>query len=748
VARNQASPLHDFDPIGQFQRALSSGPPWESIVDFATHKSYCGRRLYPKQLTLLKLIYLETDQMTQFDLDTIETWREGFKDRTQPMGVPPDIWDRVDYLQTNGYHHFMQVQNVGGRRGSKGIIGGILGAERMAYLYSLDDWQAYYQQVPNQVAEVTVVATSQSQAARRQFRDIRNTVMSCEYLKHHIIGNKYTEFSIRTPGDERRIAEMKLDGVNLDYELATIYATAAASASTSGRGGSGLVNMYDEMAHMIMGTGSTKTGEEIYDSYQPSLDQFGSAALTYIPSSPYSQVGKFYELYKTGTITLDVYNEREGKLEMQTITEKMVENDAEEEFDARVAEPTWLTVQLPSWDLYEYWETSHTIPMRPNRTRCFPKWNRPVQYRPDSEGTPDERVQYRRKIRNPAKFGVERGAQFATVEDAYLDPAIVDRMFAKPWWRSTPVEQDRGKFSILYRGHGDPGRSNANFGFAIGHIEEAPCNACGWTVPTIEQLGKAAPAAQQSWKHECKQGGVVLPHVIIDKLKVWKPEDYPDHQIDYYEVGQQIEEYLDHFPSMGKMSYDQWNSAGFISSQKRSHPQMRIVEVTFTPKENQDRFEKFKSALGLNLVHSYKDTFFEDNQSLLELELKFLQEKNGKVDKQEIGPVQTKDLSDAVMVVVTDLLHDKLDRWYSGRNRVAAGSTYAQGLKSGAEFERMAVSGVMAPGRQAAAQQRVGRGRSSEQLAAFRASRANRNSWSAQVARGRNAPPRSRFGRN
>ena len=75
------NPFPDFDPISSFRAGMRKGPPWQSIVDFATHPSFCGLRLYPRQMTLLKLIYLETEQMTQYDFDVIEGWRTGFKNR-------------------------------------------------------------------------------------------------------------------------------------------------------------------------------------------------------------------------------------------------------------------------------------------------------------------------------------------------------------------------------------------------------------------------------------------------------------------------------------------------------------------------------------------------------------------------------------------------------------------------------------------------------------------------------------------
>lgn len=682
----------DFDPIAQFQGAMRAGPPWETILDFATHKSFCGKNLYPRQATLLKLIYLETEQFTDYDYERIDEWSHDFKDPTSPMGVQPDIWERIKYLKDNGYHHFPQVQMVMGRRASKGILGGIIGAERLGYFYSLDNWQLHFSVDENSVGELTVVATTQGQAAKRLFSDIRRTVEKCAYLKPHVVGSKYTEFFIRTPSDERHITQMAASGTPMDREFATLYAVASAAVSTSQRGGAGFMNAYDEFAHVITGTGSTKTDTELYNAYQPSLDQFGIHKMTYVPSSPYSKIGQFYTLYKEGCVTLEEYNAREGKFERSTYTQEHFggADAVEEELDDIVtADPEMLIVQLPSWESYTDWERSD-IPMRPNRTRTFKAWKRPVQHPPTGD-RPENKAMARMRMKNPEKFKVERGAQFASVENAYLNEVMVDKMFERPWWRTDCEEQDRGKFSIAYRAHGDPSRTNANFGWAIGHVEDAPCDGCGWD-PNVETRPGSAPI--QKYSHRCKVGGRVLPHVILDKLHVWKPKDYPEHTINYVDVGRDINSFLRKWPSIKKLTYDQYAAFGMIDQQRMDFPHIRVAEQTFTVQENQRRFERFKAAVNLGLVHTYKDTFFEEGMSLLEQELKFLQEKNGKVDKQEVGPVTTKDLADAVMVVTVDLLEDHLERWYKGSTRASFGSTYAAGLQTGSEIARFEMSGV------------------------------------------------------
>lgn len=666
VSRDQDRALERqvLDPYAQLEAVMSAAAPWESIVDFATHPYFCGKRLYPRQRTLLRLIFLEVDQMTQYDMDVIEGWRAGFTDKSSPCGVQPDIWQRIQFLRDNGYRHFPHILACLGRRASKGMLGGVLGAETLAYMYSLDDWQAHYGLDPGIDGELTVVATSQSQAARRQFADIRRSVESCKYLRPAIASNKSTELTIRTPADVRRIAELRASGVPIDREIASLRAQAVSSSSASGRGGSGFANFYDEFAHVLSGSGSVKSSEEIYEAYQPSLDQFGKDSLTYIPSSPYTMTGKFYELFKQGSVTLPTGQEfhRGGPADEDIDEDDLLEAQAD---------PEMLVIQVPSWELYKDWERSPQIPVvKPagGEFKKGPRFKRPIQWPPDGDKPENLRMRLLER-RNPEKFGVERRAKFANVMNAYLDPDAVDGMFKEPGWRPPLAAQDRGYLTRVYRVHCDPSKSGANFACAIGHLEDAPAD----------------------------EHGEVWPHVVFDWLHVWKPEDFPidesgRHRIDYVEIQKRLEEVLGRYPSTKRVTFDQWNSAGMISHlQHKFAPRMTIAEETATAESNRRRAERFKSALNLGWVHAYRDSLNGEEGSLLEMELKFLTEKNGRVDRQEFGPCTTKDLADCVMTVAADLLHNALDRWNTMLiGATAFGSTDVAGMRSGRELERAA----------------------------------------------------------
>ena len=117
---------HDFFEIAK--KSLIETPELPDIVTFAEHPEFLGRRLYPRQKTLLRLICLETEHMTDYDYEVIDEWTKGFDRNGTSIGVSPDVLERVAYLKANGYKHFREVVNITGRRGGKGHIGGIIGA--------------------------------------------------------------------------------------------------------------------------------------------------------------------------------------------------------------------------------------------------------------------------------------------------------------------------------------------------------------------------------------------------------------------------------------------------------------------------------------------------------------------------------------------------------------------------------------------------------------------------------------------
>lgn len=113
------------------------------------------------------------------------------------------------------------------------------------------------------------------------------------------------------------------------------------------------------------------------------------------------------------------------------------------------------------------------------------------------------------------------------------------------------------------------------------------------------------------------------------------------------------------------------NSAGLMQElrddiRKMGIANCRIAEVTATQKVNWNRWEAFKTALYLGLVHVPPDCITMgphgefDHSEYSKQELKFLQEvqagQTKRVDKQVLGPIQTKDIADCIAEVTVKFL--------------------------------------------------------------------------------------------
>ena len=586
----------DFFEIAK--QSLRSNKEIPDIITFAEHPSFLnGSKLFPRQKTLLKLICLETENLTEYDYAVIEEWTKNFDFNGDRIGVSPDIMDRIAIIKADGYKHFREVVNITGRRGGKGHIGGILGAYKNWQLLMLDDPQYHYNVDKSKDLYLFSVATNIEQAAKYQFADLSNAILNGPCFKPYIADAKERFIALRTPADVRRIAAFESQGIRPSRLIASVRNMAVTSNSKSSRGAAAFAVMFDEFAHMLVGTGGARTSEEVYNAITPALDQMGKDGLIYIPTSPFSKIGKAYNLY---------------------------ESSIEKDEDGRPMYPNMMMAQLPSWGPYEDWDD-------PVVTQGYTFRNAPQKY--------DEQMKLMEK-REPDVFKVERLSQWAEVTNAYLNPKMVDRMFepfmdAKGELRELEM-QSEGKFSIIYHGHCDPSKSGANTAAMICHVEKI-----------------SDPDDGEEWYH-----------VIVDWMKVWNPEDYEDNQLDYEEIEEELVDILCDFRTTKIFSFDQYGAFVTLPRLKKRlklvNPphKVKINEEKFTKESNMRRAERFKSALGMNWIHSYKDNYGPGGTCLLEQELKFLQEINGRVDKQKFGPIRTSDISDCLMVCVDALLED------------------------------------------------------------------------------------------
>ena len=203
-------------------------------------------------------------------------------------------------------------------------------------------------------------------------------------------------------------------------------------------------------------------------------------------------------------------------------------------------------------------------------------------------------------------------------------------------WRGSPLLMlSRGVPIHTYWAHCDTSQSNANTALAIGHGEEVD--------------------------------GVV--HVVIDRLQLWRPQDFPEHQINYRELEEELWQALVAF-TPAELSFDQFQSASLISSlsdRVAKTNSLRGVSVLLKPahaSRNWQRAEGFKTALGMGQIHvPFMDEYGTPYPAseLLDLEARFVQNRGGKVRPPTSGPVQTKDVLDALMEVTMAVQDENSD---------------------------------------------------------------------------------------
>ena len=621
-----------FNPLRMIELASGFRDEVPSVIEFATSDRYLNRPyLYPRQATLLKTIFLQQELFTQYDYDVLGMWAESYRLSADEHGegnngIQSDIFDRIEINRRcpcghdRGYHGwpdggcthvdnmnqggarclcqtykgrpwFRQVANISGRRGGKGHIGGYAGSYVLWNYLAFGDPQEHFGVDRDKRMTSIVFAGKKEQARANQWKDLVNIILGGPCFSDYVASPLGETLLMYAPHDFERMYDRHLRGVGgRPEDIATFEIVPKESTLMAARGPASFMQHYDEMAHVVA-TGANRSAEEVWTSATPSLDQFGDWAFIYIPTSPWQKLGQAY-------------------VEYQQSIEKNPDNTP--------AYPEKMMVQLTSWDIYEDWEIANDLLMEPEGIRFQPLKGAIQAY--DHGMKQLERA-------NPDTFKVERRSLWAVAMDAYLNTQRVKEMW-RPWptEHDVLVPQERGRLDLTYRAHGDPSKSGAGFGFAIGHI-----------------AGKD------------ERG---LPHVVFDVIHSWQPQDYTDSEIDYAAVENDLYRYAVNFmPS--ELTFDQFNSVATIQSLRTrlagtQIPKRVVVdERTATAPLNWKTYETFKTALNMGLVHG-------PYHELADLELTFLQEKNGKVDHPTTGPVQTKDVADCIAIVVYELIGDQM----------------------------------------------------------------------------------------
>lgn len=632
------------DPLevsGLYHGESTEEPP--DPIEWVVDPRFLDRpRLYPRQATLLKLIFLRDDLLTQYDHDVVGEWAESFE-RTGNNGCQPDVLRRVKICQEQGRPWFREVVAPIGRRGSKGHMGALTSSYVLwHYMHRPGGPQEYYGIDRDKRLSCMVFAGKREQAKANQWQDLVNVITGAPCFAPYISRNQAERLTLFAPTDRLRAQRMALRGIRSETDIATFEIVPRESTLMAGRGPTSFVQLYDEWAHVVA-TGANRSAEDVWTAATPSLDQFGVDAYIWEGSSPWQMTGQFYQ---------------------NACNAVALEDNGSPSY------PEMLLIQLPSWGLYTDWEVAHKIAVRPRARVVIDvmaesadgagpvlaqvEQQQPAQRFAPLRGAIQEYDDQMRQIEraNPETFAVERRSEWAAVVDAYLNQRSVEAIFTPPpgGFRTLTVARS-GAMGTTYVAHGDPASVGDRFGFAIAHME-------------TEDLGVDDDGLPRLRKH-----------VVFDVLNKWSADEWADRQVHYVRmhdgdrnVEDELWDYVRAFQPV-EFTFDQYAVPSTVQSLTRraaraqlpTRPDIFIVPAT--KQLNFVRWEVFKAAANLGLVHA--PVYFDDGQpceasAIAEAELKFLQRRGNRIDHPTAGPVQSKDVADAMCECVWKLIGAEL----------------------------------------------------------------------------------------
>ena len=551
------------------------------IVDFVTSPKFLNRNLYPRQATLLKVMCLEVENLTDYDLGVIAEWEAGFTLASGDdgfvyegrYGTAPGVVQRMIECRNEGRQWFREVVLVLGRRAGKGHLSALMASWVLWQLLAVGNVQEFFGIEQTKQLLVVTMAAGKDQAEANLHRDVVNIVHSARCFQPYL-GRKGTDLRLRTP------AELAAGG---DPE-GSILVEARPTTSSSGRGSAGIIYLFDEMA-WAPADGQARGADAVYAGTTPSLAQFPQHSLCVLASSPASQTGEFYAAHVRALLA-----------------------DA----DGSPIFPDTFTLVLPSWETYTDWELTRD---------GLPMWPGGENFRELTHAfiTPDSAEVRAMRSSNRETYLVESEAQWRSSLASYLDRDLVHAIFG-PYNGAAITMQHARQPAHRYFMWCDPSTVGANFGVAIGHLE----------------------------------GNFADGHAVFDYLHAFEPKNFPDGTIDYPYVQEELWKLMLAFRP-ARIAFDQCNSAYLIqmlNSRLREAglaSSMSAVRIDATAPRNWASAEQFKTLVGERRVHAPLHKLARD-------ELLFLECRNQRVDSPSHGPIQTSDIADCMIGVVSQML--------------------------------------------------------------------------------------------
>ena len=217
-------------------------------ITYVIGESWLNRpNLYPRQGTLLKIIFLRDDLFTSYDHDVIAEWIAEFhatnpnagpdnKFEAHTNGIQPDIYERIAWCKERGYRWFKEVLMAIGRRGSKGYVCSLAMAYVLWAYLARGNPQDYYGVDRDKQLAVLIFAGKKDQAKANLWGDLYNAIVGAPCYTPYISDAGAEHLTVFAPYDEIRMAKLAERGIRSTRDIASFGVFPRESTLLSGRG--------------------------------------------------------------------------------------------------------------------------------------------------------------------------------------------------------------------------------------------------------------------------------------------------------------------------------------------------------------------------------------------------------------------------------------------------------------------------------------------------------------------------------
>lgn len=260
--------------------AWYDGPPVPDPITFVIGSDWCDKpNLYPRQATLLKIVFLRDDLFTDYDRAVIAEWQQRFRETNpdaadnkfsaQTKGIQPDLYQRIAYLKKRGYRWFPEFILALGRRAGKGYIAAVCMAYVLWNYMAKGNPQEFYGIDENKPLACAVFAGKKEQAKENLWGDLYSVITTAPCFTDYISEALAESLTVYAPYDFVRMRKMAQRGITSSRDIASFRIIPRESTPLAPRGPAGCILGFDEAAH-VKNAGVTREFGAVYHCLMPS----------------------------------------------------------------------------------------------------------------------------------------------------------------------------------------------------------------------------------------------------------------------------------------------------------------------------------------------------------------------------------------------------------------------------------------------------------------------------------------------